>query len=182
MILAPEAGWLYTYGTNSYGPSTYADRHECLANSTGQSASDRMTNGNIFVAVSNQYMYEVDANGNMVWQYNASPAKAFRYECDHAGIAVVLGPNPCGLSVDDISGLENITTYPNPSNDGLFYIEGLPSNSGVKLSVSNTFGQVILEGEEMIEIDLSSQSTGIYLAIIILNDGSLNTVKLHVLK
>ncbi len=181
VIQAPESGWLYTFGTNSYGPSTYDDRHECLANSTGQSASDRMSNGNIFVAVSQQYMYEVDANGNTVWQYNASPAKAFRYECDHPGIAVILGANPCALSVDEASGLTNIEMYPNPSSDGVFQIDGLPQGAGVSVQVVNAFGQLVLRNDSAQIIDLSNQSTGIYMANITLEDGSSRTYKLHVI-
>lgn len=165
VIEAPSSGWIYTFGGSSFAPSTYAERHECLANSTGQSASDRMSNGNIFVAVSQQYMYEVDQNGNTVWQYNAAPAKAFRYECDHPGIAVILGANPCGLSIDEVS-LANVSVYPNPSNSGVFQIDGLPSTGEIKIQVTNTLGQTVLEVTNTNTIDLSSKPSGMYFVAI----------------
>ena len=67
-------GYLYprTPGT-AFGPTSYDWRHSCLANSAGQSASDRMPDGNTFVALSDSYMYEVNAQGTVVWQYNALP-------------------------------------------------------------------------------------------------------------
>ena len=77
-----------------WGPTNYEWRHQCLANSAGQSASDRMPNGNTFVALSDAYMYEVDEAGTVVWQYNASPQKAFRYTCDDAGHHRAVGTRP----------------------------------------------------------------------------------------
>ena len=61
----------------------------------GQSASDRMSNGNIFVNASGGQggagvMYEVDSLNNIIWgPFNAQSQKAFRYECDHPGIQVL---------------------------------------------------------------------------------------------
>ena len=63
-----------------------------LGSASGQSASDRMSNGNIYVNASGGQggagvMYEVDSIGNLVWgPYNASSPKGFRYECDYPGI------------------------------------------------------------------------------------------------
>lgn len=182
VIQAPESGWIYTFGSSSYGPSTYAARHECFANSTGQSASDRMSNGNLFVAVSQQYMYEIDQNGNTVWQYNASPAKAFRYECDHPGIAVILGSNPCGLSIDENNAFQEVSVYPNPSSDGIFNIDGLYTSEDVEVTITNAFGQIVLNATNISKIDLSQQPAGIYFATLTSENSSAATLKLNVLE
>ena len=76
----------------AFGPSSYTTRYECTYSSPGQSASDRMSNGNIYVNASGGMggagvMYEVDTLGNIVWgPYNAQSQKGFRYECDYPGI------------------------------------------------------------------------------------------------
>lgn len=182
-ILAPENGWLYTYGGSSYAPSSYDWRHECLASSTGQSASDRMSNGNTFVAVSNQYMYEVDENGTVVWQYNAGPTKAFRYECDYAGISALLGANPCGLNVNELEALDVVSFYPNPSEDGYFHLDGVEvSQNDVHISVANMYGEIVFEGDNVDVIDLRAQAAGIYLVNVSLEGGASVTRKVSKLK
>lgn len=177
----PVSGFNYTLSGSTYGPAAEDYRHECLADSWGQSASMTMSNGNLFVAVSNEFMYEIDANGNTVWQYNASPAKAFRYECDHPGIIALLGNNPCGLSLAEINPLADVNVHPNPSNDGVFYLDGLPTNGEVKIVVTNTFGQVSLETTNVSSIDLSNQADGMYFAKISFEGGFVTTYKLNVI-
>lgn len=182
VIQAPESGWIYTFGGSSYAPSTYDDRHNCLVSNSGQSASDRMSNGNIFVAVSQQYMYEVDQNGSTVWQYNASPAKAFRYECDHPGIAVILGSNPCGLSIEESNAFADVSVYPNPSTDGIFNIDGVYVDGDVQITITNAFGQVVLQEVNVSKIDLSTQPAGIYFATMSMDNTTTSTFKLNVLE
>ena len=76
----------------AFAPSSYTTRYACAYSSSGQSASDRMSNGNIFVNASGGQggagvMYEVDSLGNIVWgPYPAGSQKGFRYECDYPGI------------------------------------------------------------------------------------------------
>ncbi|HIA11967.1 MAG TPA: T9SS type A sorting domain-containing protein [Flavobacteriales bacterium] len=91
-IDAPVDGYNYTLVPGqSYGPSTYTWRHACIDNANGQSASEKLSNGNTFVNLSSEYMYEVDSNDNVVWQYSEGPAKAFRYECTYPGIQILMG-------------------------------------------------------------------------------------------
>ena len=161
-INPPLNGYNYTMTGTSYGPSTYDWRHNCIANSTGQSASNRMSNGNIFVNVSNQYMYEVDDTGAIVWQYNAAPTKAFRYECDHPGLEVILGADHCGLlNVSEFNEIE-ANVYPNPSS-GVFNIDGADNAT---ISVTNIYGQAIMTVTNHKQVDLSSQADGIYILTI----------------
>tara|TARA_B100000902_G_scaffold398869_1_gene467289 strand:+ start:27793 stop:29469 length:1677 start_codon:yes stop_codon:yes gene_type:complete len=85
----------FTYFRNQgqpYDPISYSTRYQCVYSAPGQSASDRMSNGNIFVNASagqggSGVMYEVDSNGSIVWgPYNSQSQKGFRYECDYPGI------------------------------------------------------------------------------------------------
>jgi len=162
-INPPLNGYNYTMTGTSYGPTTYDWRHDCLANSTGQSASNRMTNGNTFVNVSQQYMYEVDASGNTVWQYNAGPTKAFRYECNHPGLEVVLGADHCGAgtSISEFSEIE-AKIYPNPSA-GIFNIEG---TNNATITVLDIYGKIIMTVSNTNQVDLSNQADGIYIMTI----------------
>ncbi len=91
--LDPATG--YTYLRNpgqAFEPINYTTRYECLYSAPGQSASDRMSNGNIYVNASGGQggagvMYEVDSLGNIVWgPYQAGSQKGFRYECNYPGI------------------------------------------------------------------------------------------------
>lgn len=171
----------YTYNITqgqAFAPSTYELRHNCLANASGQSAHDRMSNGNIFVAVSNQYMYEVDTLGNTVWSYNDGPAKAFRYECDHPGIIALLGADPCGLatSVDNIKTSDNIKLYPNPTN-GLLNIEGV-ATTDLNIWVYDAYGKLITHVMNQTTVDLSNQSSGLYYISIQQGNGEVISKKL----
>jgi len=183
LILAPESGSNYTLSAGSaYAPTTYTKRHITLDNSTGQSASDRMSNGNIFVAVSGGYMYEVDSNDNLVWQYNASPAKAFRYECDHPGIAALLGSNPCGLasSVDELTNAD-IVAYPNPSN-GIVSFKGMELSNQYEMTVYDSFGKFILSSKNENSINLENAAPGIYMVNIVLDGSKLISKKITIVK
>lgn len=152
-------GYNYTFTDGSYSPTSHDWRHECLDDADGQSASDRLSNGNIFVALSKNYMYEVTESGTVVWQYNDGPPKAFRYECEHDGIKTLLD-NPCEVS--SVEGLsENaITLYPNPTNGKLFF-EGL--NETANFKVIDVLGQEVINIENANTIDVSSLSKGNYM-------------------
>lgn len=151
-------GYNYKF-SGTFMPASNEWRHICLANSTGQSASDRMTNGNVFVNVSKKYMYEVDSLGKTVWQYSASTPKAFRYECEHQGIINLLN-NPCNVSsVKDISQ-NKITLYPNPTT-GIFEIEGL-TISEYEVSVYTIYGQKVVSQNNKTKIDLNGIDNGHY--------------------
>ncbi|MDG1283496.1 MAG: aryl-sulfate sulfotransferase, partial [Flavobacteriales bacterium] len=76
----------------AFEPISYTTRYECAYSASGQSSSDRMSNGNIYVNASSGQggsgvMYEVDMSGNIIWgPYQAATQKGFRYECDYPGI------------------------------------------------------------------------------------------------
>ncbi len=164
----------------AYAPSSYDLRHTCLDNSAGQSSSDRMSNGNIFVNVADEYMYEVDDQDNVVWQYAAGPKKAFRYECDHAGITALLGADPCGLVGIDETEAENISIYPNPST-GIFNISGIPADETInEISVYDVLGSRVLVSNNANSIDLTQASNGFYFMAINFESGDRITRKINV--
>ena len=75
----------------AFSPASYSTRYECAYSASGQSASDRMSNGNIFVNASaggggSGTMYEVDSLGTILWGPTSGGLKGFRYECDFPGI------------------------------------------------------------------------------------------------
>ena len=164
-IDTPKNGYTYNVTLGSaFTPSSYTWRHNCLGSASGQSAHNTMSNGNTFVNLSGGqggagYMYEVDQNDNVVWQYNGGgPAKAFRYECEHLGIINLLN-NPCGVGLSQISS-KNISIYPNPST-GLFTINGLNEDS--KILIYNSIGQQLINNSSLNNtIDLNHQPNGIY--------------------
>ena len=137
-----------------------------------------MTNGNTFVNVSNQYMYEVDDTGATVWQYNAGPTKAFRYDCDHPGLAVLLGSDPCGLlSVSEFDEI-NANIYPNPSA-GVFTIKGADNAT---IMVTDIYGKVIKTVSNTNQVDLSNQANGIYMVTISQEGFKPTTIRISLLK
>ena len=181
----------------AFGPSSYTTRYACQYSAPGQSASDRMSNGNIFVNASGGQggagvMYEVDDNEIIVWgPYNADAAKAFRYECDHPGI-IALEPymnSTLTTSCFNVSNLQqlnslyNFDIYPNPSN-GLFNLQlNIKEVSDLTISVTNSSGKTIYI-KDVIDcsgpidkiIDLKNHPVGLY-SLMILSNNSLPLVK-----
>jgi hypothetical protein len=179
-INPPLSGYNYT---SLAIPSAYDNRHNALAYSSGQSASDRMTNGNTFVNVSNQYMYEVDASGNTVWLYNSGPAKAFRFECDYAGLAALLGSNPCNLATEikEFSELE-LNVFPNPSN-GTFNVVALSElMTSYTINVYDIYGKEVLEISNTTRVNLTSFDSGIYMVHIVGENGDRIIKKVSIIK
>jgi len=187
-IDAPADGYNYTLVPGqSYGPSTYTWRHDCIDNANGQSASEKLSNGNTFVNLSGEYMYEVDSNDNVVWQHSVGPAKAFRYECTYPGIQILMGVDcncdpggtayidSCGACVGGNTGLspcvnptvlEETTTgglvvFPNPST-GIFELGGLRKSGNYRVQVSDMYGHEVLTLSNESNIDLSGEAAGVY--------------------
>jgi len=181
-----------TYIRNSgqaFEPFSYSTRYQCAYSANGQSASDRMTNGNIFVNASGGQggagvMYEVDTFGNIIWgPYNADSQKGFRYECDYPGI-IALEPyiNTATTSCFDHTslntyGLENVLIFPNPTNYQLNIVLENTKYNYLNLEIYNVFGQKIiskvLENDSDIisnKIDFSSYNKGVYFVNLISND------------
>lgn len=182
-IDAPENGNLYTLSAGpSYAPSAYTYRHACLTSNSGQGASDVMSNGNLFVCVSNGYMYEVNQAGTVVWQYADGPAKAFRYECDHPGIIALLGEDPCGIAALSEKALERMDIYPNPST-GEFMIDGLElGQNQVTIRVQNAFGETVFETQNVVQFDLSEYANGMYFVTLNFNGEKSITRKVNLIK
>ena len=91
--LDPATGYTYLRSPGQpFAPASYTTRYQCAYSANGQSASDRMSNGNIYVNASGGQggagvMYEVDSLGNIIWgPYQAGSQKGFRYECNYPGI------------------------------------------------------------------------------------------------
>ncbi|MCB0758474.1 MAG: aryl-sulfate sulfotransferase [Flavobacteriales bacterium] len=157
-------GYLYPRSAGSaYGPSVYDWRHSCVANSAGQSASDRMPNGNTFVALSEEYMYEVNEAGTVIWQYNASPQKAFRYTCDDPGIIALLGDDPCGLSTGVTGPIDErtITLFPNPANNSVA-LSGVVPGEVASIVLNDATGREVLRSSNTVQLDVHAQPAGLY--------------------
>lgn len=151
----------WTPGT-VWGPAIQDFRHQCLANSSGQSAAELMPNGNVFCAVSQQYMYEVNSSNSVVWQYNAGPQKGFRYTCDHPGIINLLN-DPCGITTDAPTLEEQAAfgLHPNPAQEQV-------SLQGVNVEALRAFVVLDASGREVKRampgwtIDVSDLPNGVY--------------------
>jgi hypothetical protein len=139
-----------------------------------------MSNGNVFVCPADEYMYEVDDQDNVVWQYAAGPKKAFRYECDYLGLTALLGADPCGLVGIDQAEAENIAIYPNPSN-GIFNISGVPADESILSIVAfNLLGAKVSASGNTASLDLSDSTNGFYFITINFESGYRITKKVSV--
>jgi len=190
---APNAGWLmfvnnigggnttttidainpdrdgYTYpwtpGT-VWGPTNYQWRHACLAFAGGQSAAERMPNGNTFVAISGQYMYEVNPSNQVVWQYNAGPQKAFRYTCDHPGVSALLGEDPCGLATAvEEEVVPTMELYPNPTT-GVLNLMGVDVSTMERFVVLDATGREVKRTRPDWTIDVGDLPNGVYQVVV----------------
>jgi len=173
-VNAPHNGFVFDkIEGEQFEPSSYSWRHECIDDANGQSASDRMTNGNVFVNLSGGfggggYMYEATEDGDVVFQYNADSEKGFRYECDHPGIQALL-TNPCdsGTGIDEIE-LLNVTVFPNPSDDGQFKVIGEFGLNGLdQILVHDMFGNLVADLQNTNRIEMTAHSAGVYVATLI---------------
>ena len=196
--------------TNSYlrspgqpfEPFSYTTRYECLYSANGQSASDRMSNGNIFVNASGGQggagvMYEVDSMGNLVWgPYNADSQKGFRYECDYPGIqAIEQYINSSTSSCFDHTSLysydsDYIHIFPNPTSSKVNLSILHPINDIYSVNLIDIFGNILLQENaeddffvnEIFEIDLSFFSSGVYFLNITTNSGRVFTEQIYNVK
>ena len=153
-----------------FTPNSYTTRYECAYSASGQSASDRMSNGNIYVNASSGQggsgvMYEVDESGNIVWgPYNAQSQKGFRYECDYPGI-IALEPfmnstatTSCfdaTTAIIENDEIENLFLFPNPAIDYITI-----NNQGLK-TIYNMIGVRVMSTYDT-EININQLASGIY--------------------
>ena len=182
-IKAPENGFNYTRSVGTaFGPTAPNWTHTCRNNASGQSASDRMFNGNTFVNLSGSYMYEVDSNDNLLWQYSANSAKGFRYTCNYPGVLALLGSDPCGrVGVEDIVR-DRIKLFPNPSN-GIFKVGGIHwETENFRIVVRDLKGRTIIDQLNHIVIDISDQENGIYFVDVLFDEELIKTTKISLAK
>ena len=137
-----------------YGPSSYTTRYECQYSSGGQSASNRMSNGNIFVNASGSgagVMYEVDGiTEQIVWgPYPSDSQKGFRYECDYPGIIALKNwlsdTTTCAFPANDNFILEKnkFIIYPNPSSYDINIDLGLFNQQIEGVFIYDMFGKIV---------------------------------------
>ena len=189
----------YRASGQAFGPNSYSTRYACAYSASGQSASDRMYNGNIFVNASGGQggagvMYEVDQNGTIIWgPNNADTEKAFRYECEYPGI-VALEPYMNSTSTSScfstsINDLEEdiISIYPNPTSDIIHINLSDYLNQYYEISLTNSIGQFVYNQKNMIsteinKIELYDYPKGIYTLNIVLQDGRYFSKKIALIK
>jgi len=191
--------YLRTTG-QAFAPSSYTTRYECAYSSSGQSSSDRMSNGNIYVNASGGQggagvMYEVDVSGNIVWgPYNAQSQKGFRYECDYPGIIALesymnTATTSCftATAINDVDD-NVISIFPNPTS-GLVNIAINQSISKInEISIFNILGQPVYNksineaGEMVLKVDLSEYSDGIYILNLIYKSGKTDSRRISYIK
>jgi len=182
----------------AFAPSSYTTRYECEYSASGQSASDRMSNGNIFVNASNPsgVMYEVDAgNEQIIWgPYQAGSQKGFRYECDYPGIIALesymnTATTSCfsSVSVDDVNS--ELVLFPNPTNSVFTIGFESSSISNVEVLVYNMLGQEIFKkeitsilGPFKQEINLEDYVEGVYIVNITSDQGQFYTNRISYIK
>ena len=187
-----------------FAPTSYTTRYECAYSSSGQSASDRMSNGNIYVNASGGQggagvMYEVDPVGNIVWgPYQAGSQKGFRYECDYPGI-IALEPymysnGNITTSCFTVNSLDEIDTsvvqiFPNPTNK-ICNIQFQSSlHSKITVGIYNMLGQEIYNqkitsssGQFQKEISLEDYLEGVYVIHITSDQGQFYTNRISYIK
>ncbi|MGB0423677.1 MAG: T9SS type A sorting domain-containing protein, partial [Flavobacteriales bacterium] len=185
-IETPVNGYNYDLTPGSqYEPTTYSWRHECIDDASGQSASDRMSNGNVFVNLSpgqggGGFMYEADMEGNVVFQYANGSNKAFRYECDFPGLQFIL-ETPCDTP-DNIEEIDELTfsVYPNPCSTevNIESFEVLSKDS--KVIIHNLLGEQVLISDELTNINTSLIPSGIYYLSLV-SGSQVNSKKISIL-
>ena len=187
----------------AFEPFSYTTRYECAYSAPGQSASDRMSNGNIYVNASGGQggagvMYEVNENETIIWgPYNSQSQKGFRYECDYPGITALepymnnTATTSCFLTTGINEGLVNmpLTVYPNPTNADVTIVFESATKSNITIEVNNILGKSIFRqevkdfsGNFHENIDLEEFSQGVYIVNIISDSGKAYAKRLSYIK
>jgi len=151
----------WTPGT-VWGPTIQDFRHSCLADASGQSAQQLMPNGNVFCAISGNYMYEVNSSNSVVWQYAAGPQKGFRYLCDHPGIITLLN-DPCGITTEVLTEEEQaaFSMFPNPAQQQVSLV-GVNVETLRSFTVLDAGGRLVKSALPGWTVDVSDLPEGVY--------------------
>ncbi len=166
--------YIYTEG-EGYGPSEATFTHKTLANADGQSASNSLPNGNVFVNLSRGYMYEVNPAGERIWSYPEGPPKAFRYTCDHPGIQQLINlgtidGTQCGTVSNAEILAQSLSISPNPST-GYFHLIGQTKEIN-SIEVFDLAGKKIKEiNQNFTQLNLNELKAGTYYLSIKNNKG-----------
>ena len=172
-----------TYTRNAgqpFGPSSYTTRYECQYSSGGQSASNRMSNGNIFVNASGSgagVMYEVDGiTEQIVWgPYPSDSQKGFRYECDYPGIIALKNwlsdTTTCSFPSNDnfIDEENKFIIYPNPSSYDINIDLALFNQQIEGLFIYDMFGKIVFSQEHFFNNNFSFTLDGLKRGIYTVN-------------
>lgn len=195
--LDPETGYTYilTPG-DAYGPSTYTTRYACEYSASGQSSSDRMSNGNIYVNASSGQggagvMYEVNSDGDIVWgPYNAQTQKGFRYECDHPGIIALESYVNSATSSCFTTSLSEVDAtyliYPNPTK-GIVNIDLSALNqNAIEFTVTNITGleihRELIDNNDRIQFSLEGYCEGMYFINVVNRTGEMTSQRISYLR
>jgi len=207
-IETPFDGTTYDLTPGSaFGPEVQSWRHICLDDAWGQSSAQRLKNGNTFVAMSQAYMYEVDSLGNLIWQFNQGPAKAFRYGCDHPGIQALLdvdcncdvggtayidgcadcvggntGLDPCNVGVPGFAENLAVTIYPNPTSGLVKLSDEVIDLYDFEIIITDIQGKLVFKERNTRTIDLSSQKNGMYFLRIDFDKAGMINKKISLIK
>ena len=186
----------------AFAPNSYTTRYECAYSASGQSASDRMSNGNIYVNASGGQggagvMYEVDAvTEQIIWgPYNSDSQKGFRYECDYPGIIALetymnTTTTSCFIatSINDIDD-DIVSIFPNPTQDVITIQFEATSLQDIDIKIVNSLGQNVFEntisnyiGILTEKVNLSSFSEGLYFIKITTDKGQSITERIAHIK
>ena len=175
------ASWTYTRNEGEpFGPTQATWTHIVNDYAGGQSSAMSLPNGNIFVNMSQEYMYEETENGTLVFQYPEGPAKAFRYTCDHPGIITLLD-DPCQiLGIKDAAD-KDIEIFPIPST-GMVNISGNDIQTIKSIAVTDVSGKLIYEVSNTHEINLTDTANGLYFVKLTFEDAAELIKKISILK
>lgn len=174
-------GYTYPWTPGTvWGPANYGWRHTCLAYAGGQSSADILPNGNVFCAPSGQYLYEVNSSNQVIWQYNASPQRAFRYTCDHPGIISLLN-DPCGITTEVLSEQEMaaFSMHPNPASQQVS-LTGVDVGTLRAFVVHDASGRAVKRAPAGWTIDVGDLPDGVYTVVLEHGTGDRQSRKLVV--
>ncbi len=200
---ATTGSYLRTTG-QAFTPASYTTRYECgYGSASGQSASDRMSNGNIYVNASSGQggagvMYEVDSLGVLVWgPYNAQSNKGFRYECDYPGIIALeqymtsTATTTCfdATAITEDLIIEQLSIFPNPTKDVITIQFESAEQQNIDIQIVNSIGQQVYSnslnnyiGSVNEKVNLSSFSEGLYFVKITSDKGQSVTERIAHIK